>query len=135
MTDRVFGRFLLVGIGNTALGLAVIFIARQFLPDVVANAVGYLFVVPVSFLTHRDFSFRDTGSRLGAFARYLPAVGAGYTANLAALTTLLTFGINGYVAQTVAIAGHVAVTYTLSRLFVFLNFDRASHDTKPSAVS
>ena len=124
MIDRVLLRFIFVGIGNTVLGLGVIFIARQHFPEVVANAIGYLVVVPVSFLTHRDLSFRDTGGRMAAFMRYLPAVGAGYGANLAALTTMLTFGINGYVAQSVAIASHVAVTYLCLRLFVFLNFNR-----------
>ncbi|MCK6390857.1 MAG: GtrA family protein [Azonexus sp.] len=125
MIDAVLRRFLLVGVGNTALGLGVIFVARQFVPDVIANAIGYLIVVPISFLAHRDLSFRDRGGKLLAFLRYLPVVAAGYAVNLMLLTTALTFGVNAYLGQTAAIAGHVATTYLLSRCFVFLHFERS----------
>ena len=118
--DRTLARFLMVGVGNTILGLAVIFGARQFCSDVAANLIGYLIVVPVSFLSHRDISFRDTGNRMAAFARYMPTILAGYAFNYAALTVLLSAGTNPYLAQTVGIACHVIVTYLLSRLFVFL---------------
>lgn len=62
--DRTLARFLMVGVGNTISGLAVIFSARQFYPAA-ANLIGYLIVVPVSFLSHRDI-FRDTGDRMAA---------------------------------------------------------------------
>lgn len=120
MIDRTFFRFLFVGIGNTILGLGVIFGARQFFTDVVANLIGYLVVVPISFLTHRDLTFKDRGSRRTAFLRYIPAIAAGYAANYAMLTSSLKVGANPYVAQTLAIGCHVAATYLLSRVFVFL---------------
>jgi putative flippase GtrA len=120
MIDRTLVRFLFVGVGNTILGLAVIFGALHFFTDIVANLIGYLVVVPVSFLSHRDLSFRDQGSRRAAFGRYLPTIAAGYAANYAVLTICLNAGANPYLAQTGAIAGHVVVTYILSRLFVFL---------------
>lgn len=59
MIDRTLIRFLIVGIGNTILGLGVIFGARQIFSDIVANLIGYLVVVPISFLSHRDLSFKD----------------------------------------------------------------------------
>ena len=120
MIDRTFFRFLLVGIGNTILGLGVIFGARQFFTDIVANLIGYLVVVPISFLTHRDLSFKDRGSRRTAFLRYIPTIAAGYAANYAMLSSSLKFGANPYLAQTLSIGCHVAVTYLLSRVFVFL---------------
>ncbi|PIQ12136.1 MAG: hypothetical protein COW70_10875 [Hydrogenophilales bacterium CG18_big_fil_WC_8_21_14_2_50_58_12] len=128
MIDRVFARFLLVGVGNTALGLGVIFLARQFTGDVMANLIGYLVVVPVSFLTHRDLSFRDGGHRWAAFARYLPTILAGYAANYAVLTTGLALAFNPYFVQTGAIGCHVVVTYLLSRLFVFHHIEQKIHD-------
>ena len=120
MIDRTLFRFLLVGIGNTILGLGVIFGARQFFTDIVANLIGYLVVVPISFLTHRDLSFKDRGSRRTAFLRYIPTIAAGYAANYAMLSSSLKFGANPYLAQTLSIGCHVAVTYLLSRVFVFL---------------
>ena len=119
MLDAIALRFALVGIGNTAAGLAVIFSAKQFVDYVTANLIGYLLVVPLSFLTHRDMSFRASGSRLAAFGRYLPTVGLGYLANLVVLNVGLAVSSNAYLTQTVAIACHVATTYFLSRIFVF----------------
>lgn len=112
-------RFLVVGLGNTALGLSVIFVASRFVGSYAANLIGYLIVVPVSFITHRDFSFRDTGRRASAFARFVPSIGAGYIANLVTLRLCLPL-LPGIVAQASAIAVHVAVTFVCSRYFVFL---------------
>lgn len=133
MPERTFFRFLLVGIGNTVLGLGVIFLARQVASDVVANLVGYLVVVPVSFATHRDLSFTDRGSRRQAFARYLPAALLGYGGNLAVLRAGLAANLDPYLVQTAAIACHVVVTYILCRCFVFLHPASPSrrHETVP----
>lgn len=121
MIDRVLGRFILTGIANTLLGLGVIYTARQWVDDYTANLIGYLIVVPVSFLTHRRWSFRDGGGLLPAFARYLPTVLIGYSANLAVLGVGLAAGANPYLVQALAIATHVGITYLLSRLVVFLD--------------
>lgn len=118
--DRIFARFIVVGCGNTLLGLAVIFAARQFVTDVHANMLGYVIVVPVSFLTHRYLSFRDKGDRLMSFLRYVPTVAAGYAVNLQVLSHALAAAVNPYLAQTASITSHVMVAYLLSRLFVFL---------------
>jgi len=118
MFDPLQFRFIGVGVINTLLGLGVIFAARPFVGEFSANVIGYLVVVPLSFIAHRAVSFRDKGNRWSAFARYLPTIAAGY------LTNLITLGIgleltNAYVAQSAAIFSHVTVTYLLSRHFVF----------------
>ena len=87
MIDATLLRFITVGAGNTALGLAVIFTARQFVSDVIANLLSYLVVVPVSFTAHRKLSFRDGGSFLASFLRYVPTIITGYAANYIALRT------------------------------------------------
>lgn len=119
MIDRVLARFILAGIGNTVLGLGVIYAARQWVDDITANLIGYLLVVPVSFLSHRNWSFRDVGGLLPAFTRYLPTVLAGYAANLAVLRAGLGFGADPYLVQVLAISTHIVITYLLSRLVVF----------------
>ena len=125
MFDRVFGRFVLVGIGNTLAGLGGIFTAKLAFNDFAANLIGSLIVLPLSFVAHRDVSFQHTGSRLAAFGRYLPTVLMGYLSNLCVLTVGLSIGSNAYLTQTAAIACHVGVTYLLSRFFVF----KESHGT------
>lgn len=121
MLEHTFIRFLAVGIGNTALGLTVIFSLRPFCSDFTANLAGYCIVVPISFLTHRNVSFRDDGGYRGALARYVPTLLVGYATNSAILWGLLRDGASPYLAQTAAITGHVVVTYLLSRFFVFLS--------------
>ena len=116
---RVLSRFLSVGIANTVLGLGIIFLARQPLRDFTANLLAYAVVVPISFWFHRDVSFRDRGRRLPAFVRYLPTVLLGYACNCVILSKILAGGANPYLAQVLAICGHVAVTFLLSRHFVF----------------
>lgn len=127
MISRTFARFLSVGIGNTLIGLGVIFYLRQSCSDVIANLIGYLLVTPISFMTHRNFSFRDTGKRIATFIRYLPTMLLGYAANWSVLSLALSIGVNGYFAQTAAIACNVVFTYTLCRIFVFFPPARGHH--------
>ena len=125
LSKRILSRFVLVGLLNTVLGLGVIFAASTVVNPFLANLMGYLIVVPVSFLTHRDLSFRDRGKRLPAFLRYLPTIGVGYATNLAVLTVGLKF-IHPLLAQTLSIGCHVMVTYVLSHFFVFLSQEHES---------
>ena len=120
LSNHVLPRFIIVGTANTVLGLAIIYIARLLVDDVTANLIGYLLVVPVSFLTHRHWSFRDGGDRLLAFLRYMPTVATGYVLNLFILKAGLAIDLNPFAVQAVAIASYVMVTYLLSRFFVFL---------------
>jgi putative flippase GtrA len=115
----MFIRYLLIGFINTLLGVGVILGAREFCSEIASNAIGYLIVVPLSFLLHREFSFRDKGEKLSAFARYLPTILAGYGSNVAALTAALKAGINPYFSQLAAISTYVLVTFFLQRTFVF----------------
>jgi putative flippase GtrA len=117
--DKSFLRFVLVGIGNTVVGLAVIYGARQFMSDFLANLVGYMLVTPLSFLSHRNLSFRDRGRRLPAFLRYIVTVVVGYVCNLATLKAALSLDVNPYLAQALSVAVYVGTTYLLSRYLVF----------------
>jgi len=117
--DRTLLRFVIVGIGNTALGLFVIFVSRQFFSDLIANLVGYLVVVPVSFFTHRELSFRDSGNWMLTFVFYLATIVVAYFVNFAVLIKCLEGGVNPYLAQTSAIASHVIFTYIMFRVIVF----------------
>jgi putative flippase GtrA len=112
--------YLLVGLFNTFSGAAVIFVARSFCSEFAANLLAYLFVVPLSFLAHREYSFRDRGGMLGAFGRYLPTVLAGYGGNYAVLALALDASISPYFAQAGAVTAHAGITCLLSRTFVFL---------------
>ena len=96
---RQFSRFIVVGIGNTIVGLCVIFLAKQVTDDVTANFVGYLVMVPLTFYFHRNITFKDTGRRLPAFGRYLVSISIGYLCNRLMLTWALSLEINAYISQ------------------------------------
>ena len=112
-------RYLVVGVINTALGLGTIFVARHFVADTWANLIGYVVVVPISFLGYRQYAFRDNAAVPAAIARYLIAIGLGYLANRLVLDTSLTHQIDPYIAQTLGIVAHIAVCYVLLSRVVF----------------
>ncbi|MEN9486305.1 MAG: hypothetical protein RJB37_4185 [Pseudomonadota bacterium] len=120
MLDRTLLRFLLMGAANTALGLSVIFGLQLFFSPVVANWMAFVLLVPVTFMAHRNWSFRDGGGLVRSFVRYLPVVALGYAVNRVVLEHSLTQAIEAHLAQGLAIAAYVTVTYLLLRLFVFL---------------
>lgn len=123
---RRFSRFIVVGIGNTIIGLGVIFSAKQMTDDVTANLIGYLIMVPLTFYFHRNITFKDTGRRLPAFGRYIVSISIGYLCNRLMLTWALSMGINAYISQILAIGSHVAVIYLLSLFFVFVKYETRS---------
>jgi putative flippase GtrA len=117
--DAAALRYLLVGLGNTVLGLSIIFLLRQVVNDFAANFAAYFIVVPISFITHRNISFRDRGKKISAYIRYMVVVLVGYAINVILLGSAINMGINEYAAQTMAIVAYVFVTYGMTRLFVF----------------
>lgn len=117
--DVTLSRFLLVGAANTVLGLGVIFLFSLVTDEYLANLLGFVVVVPVSFIAHRNLSFRHTGRVLTAFLRYLPIVAFGYSVNLTILTAGLAARLDPYAVQTAAIACYTMATYLLSRFLVF----------------
>jgi len=119
MFERTFLRFLLVGLGNTALGLAVIFGFRLVVGEVLANLLAYLLLVPIAFLTQRRYAFRDGGGRLGGFLRFLPVVATAYALNMLTLMVFLDAGSDPRLAQIVAISVYAIASYWLSRRAVF----------------
>lgn len=114
----MFRRYLQSGFVNTLLGFGIVFALRPFIGEFPANAAAFVVVVPLSYVSHRDWSFRAPDKTWRAFRRFLPVVALGYVTNLALLASLLPV-FPGVVAQTIAISAHVAVTYLLFKHHVF----------------
>lgn len=107
---------------STLFGYSVIALcmAAFAMPPLAANAAGFAAGYVVSFLLHRRFTFRSTVGYTSGLAAYLPVVAVGYVANAAVLlvsTRLL--GLNPYLAQALAIATYVVLTFLGSSKFVF----------------
>ena len=116
------GRFLAVGVLNTFVGLATIYLCKWFLGtgDVVSNVIGYAAGLTNSFAWNRRWTFAHSGAVLPAAARFLIVFLIAYSLNLATmLAAIHVFGVNSYLAHAIAIAPYTAFFYLGSRWFVF----------------
>jgi putative flippase GtrA len=115
-------RFLVVGLLNTCVGLAVIYACKYLgqLNDILANAIGYAVALVNSFAWNRNWTFAYSGTVIPAAARFLAVFLVAYVANLLTATIAIeTFGVNSYLAHAVAIAPYTALFYLGSRYLVF----------------
>lgn len=115
-------RFLLVGVANTLVGLAVIFAAKALAGagDLAANASGYAVGLTLSFALNRSWTFRDRGRLSPAALRFMLAFALAYLANLATVFGLRDLaGVDSYVAQAAGVVPYTALFFLASRAFVF----------------
>ena len=114
-------KFLLVGVVNTAVGLAIIYGLKWLRrSDVTANILGYLCGLMVSFTLNRNWTFRHAGTILPAALRFLLVFAVAYLANLGTVLGLIRLlGVNGYVAQTLGIIPYTTLFYLGSRYVAF----------------
>lgn len=117
-----FGRFLLTGFANSAVGWAVIFGGLWAgLNGLVANAAGYAVGLVMSFTLNRHYVFGVRGAvSRQEIARFLAACAMAYSANVAVLLAAQrVLGPDSALAQLPAIAAYVLIFFLLSHLFVF----------------
>lgn len=115
-------RFALVGVANTAAGLAAIYFCKAALGlgDVAANAAGYAFGLALSFALNASWTFRYRGAMAPAVLRFIMSFIVAYGANLAAVLLLIDrLGVNAYVAQAIGVLPYTVAFYLLSKRFVF----------------
>lgn len=124
-------RFLIVGLANTGLGLAAIYLSKLVLHfgDVAANAIGYALGLLVAYALNSTWTFAYSGHGLIAASRFLLAFMISYGANLFVVWTLIEqASVNGYVAQAAGIPPYTICFYVLCKWFVF-------RDKRPMGLS
>ena len=122
MIDSSLSRYLAVGVGNTIIGLSVIYICKWILDmgDVSANFSGYTIGLVFSFFVNRKWSFDHKGSALHAALRFIIVIMMAYCANLlVVLLSINVLNINSYLAHAIGIVPYLVVGYLGSRYFVF----------------
>lgn len=125
MRHSTFGeliRFLVVGIANSLIGLAVIFAAKWFLgiSDIVANALGYLVGISVSFALNSRWTFMYRGSDSVAMVRFVVATLIAYGANLLTVLAAIDYaGLNGYLGQALGIPAFTLTSFIANKFYVF----------------
>jgi len=114
-------RYLIVGAGNTVVGLLTIYAALWLLglSDVLANVIGYSVGIVLSFTLNKRWSFRHRGRAAPAFVRFVLVLGVAYAANLGTVLATLGLGMDSYVAQAAGVVPYVVVGYLGSKYFAF----------------
>ena len=118
----VFIRFCAVGLLNTTVGLAVIFLLMRVggMNYIAANLVGYIVGFLISFVLNRNWTFEHKGPILNAALQWTLVVSLAYLVNLSIVITCHQYmGINAYVSQLFGVAAYTILTFVSGRLFVF----------------
>ena len=112
-------RFVLVGAANTAFTLAVILALQTFTGPYVANAIGYVAGLALSFVLNARWTFSQSRLRGSQAVRFLVVFLFAYGANFATLRALLLSGVGANLAQLLAMPIYTAVFFVLCRVCVF----------------
>lgn len=129
MFSTTFIKFLLVGVVNSSVGLAVIYACKWFLGlgDVPANMAGYAVGLMVSFVLNSRWTFRYRGDIWPAVVRFLFVFLVSYLINLFVVLLLIdSFTVNSYLAQAIGVPFYTLTFYAGSRWLTFR--DTASSD-------
>ncbi len=115
-------RFILVGILNTAIGYSFILLGLWAgAGDYLANAIGFCLGLPVSYILHRNWTFRTRRTAsVSEGVRYLAAFLVSYGFNVGVVTAgrMAGYPENPFL-QAAAICTYAAVFYVISRAAVF----------------
>lgn len=115
-------RFGLVGMVNTAIGLAVIYSLMFFFGIGVAgaNLVGYVIGLGVSFALNRLWTFNSTQQVSRVLPKYVLVAGACYLLNLGmVVVSTASRLIDPYLAQLLGIGVYTVCMFVACRWFVF----------------
>lgn len=115
-------RFGAVGVINTGFGLLAIYAVMYFWKagPLLANGIGYVIGLTVSFTLNRSWTFGHTGVIQHALPRYFLVIGLGYLCNF----ILVYYGIhylnlNSYLVQPAGIVVYSSITFFGCRYIVF----------------
>lgn len=119
--DTYIVRFGLVGVANTALGLAMIYCAKFVgLGDIGANLFGYCCGILLSFQLNSRWTFRFQGRLTTAFVVFCLVLLVSYLLNLAVvLLAIRMLQMNSYLAQAIGIIPYTLASYAGCRYLVF----------------
>ena len=114
-----FFKFAAIGAINTLVGLAVIAAAMYFfgINPIVANAMGYIVGIGVSFALNGKLTFHQATLSARIFARFVAVSVIAYVANLAVVWVWLDR--DKYAAQVLGAAVYVLISFFGSRVLVF----------------
>jgi putative flippase GtrA len=117
-----FVKYLLVGVLNTAIGYAIIFLCMYAFgfSAVISNVVGYALGMTTSYMLNQSFTFRGAVPGRGTVARFVMVSVIAYFANLGMLIFLINiFGVHEGLSQLLAGAVYVITSFLINKFYVF----------------
>ncbi|HIE30180.1 TPA: GtrA family protein [Candidatus Poribacteria bacterium] len=117
-----FGRFGLVGIIRTFLGIIFIFVPYNLwdVNYVLCNIVGYSVGLITGFILHKRWTFRSQGEWDKEAIPYLVTFGVGYLVNMILLLlSAEKLRLNKNISQVIAICGFTTTNYLGNKFWTF----------------
>jgi putative flippase GtrA len=114
-------RFLLVGVGNTLIGMTAIFVClRLGIGDIAANAMGYGTGLTFSYFSNRSWTFDHRGPIWQSAWRFGLVFAFAYASNLlATLAMLPALGNRSFLAHIAGLVPYTILFFLGSKFFVF----------------
>lgn len=119
--DLTFFKFALVGVLNTGLTIAVIFLLKYLFSanDVLANFIGYVFGLACSYFLNKKWTFNHSGEFISTAIKFLMVFAVSYTINVFCLLQFIKLGVNDYAAHLLGMPIYTVVFYLGSKYFVY----------------
>jgi putative flippase GtrA len=118
----LFTKFIIAGLLNTLAGYSVIFSAMYLMgiSSEISNALGFGFGLGVSYLLHRNFTFKSNLAKNKEFIRFFSVFCISYAANFVILLLLIYYyKVNPALSQILAGLAYVSTSFLLNKQYVF----------------
>ena len=114
-------RYFIVGSINTLSGFILLFFLRSILhfDPFSSNALSFLCCHFTAFKMHKIHTFRGSGSSAGSIFRFTIVTMLSWMTNIITLSLLISFGVDEYISQGLAMISYVVISFLLHRLFTF----------------
>lgn len=122
MISSTLARYLFVGVANTAVGYGVILILQLQLGmhPVVANALGYVVGMIMSYALNRRYTFRSQRGHTMGVPIFVVSAAICYLLNVAVLQfSINVVGLPAAISQALAICAYTFLFYIANRYVVF----------------
>jgi putative flippase GtrA len=117
-----FGRFGLVGLLRTILGLGLLYVLPNVLGigNIASNIITYTIGLAIGFVLHRTWAFRSARTWRLEIIPYVVCFGIGWASNIAVLILLAdTTHLKPYWAPIISMAVFTPVNYVANKLWTF----------------
>ncbi|NOX94884.1 MAG: GtrA family protein [Alphaproteobacteria bacterium] len=119
---KQFVKYSIVGLGNTVIGLSLIYLAMGVfgLSPALSNFFGFALTFLLSFAVNRSWTFQSNAHAGRSLIIFAAICAVGYLLNLGAVLAAINLAqIDAYIAQLFGVAIYASFVFLGSRFVVF----------------